>query len=249
MAILDMFRTDPGNKAYRAHVKANRLNDSGKLAEAEEQYKKAYELYQAAEEKGFDSPKVVTGFCILLMRLGQFEKARAILTQLTDSGATSTEDNYLLQIDCAVCDWKMGKLDEAMEMMELLGNSRKVGIYYNVLGAMHVEKAAKTGDLSAAAEFMQTAMDYDDDDISAINNMGWLLYHSGKQEEALKYFKQAVEKNARYSPALTGLAAICLDKGKLDKAKDFIDRALAVHFPTTSPITRAYAEELKSKIG
>ena len=249
MAIIDMFRQDPGNKAYRAHVKANRLNDSGKLQEAEEQYKKAMELYKIAEKKGFDTPKIVTGFCILLMRVGEYEKAKAILTQLTESGATSTDDNYLLQIDCAVCDWKMGRIDEAMEMLELLGNSRKVGIYYNVLGAMHVEKAMKTGDISAAAEFMKVALDYDDDDISAIDNMAWLLYISGKQEDSLKYFKKAVDKNARYAPALTGLAAICLDKGNIAKAKDFIDRALAVHFPTTSPVTRKYAEDLKVKIG
>ncbi len=249
MAIMDMFKQDPGNKAYRAHVQANRLNDSGKLKEADEKYAKALELYEEAEKNGFETPKIVTGYCILLMRNGKFEKARAILEQLTNSGATSTEDNYLLQIDCAVCDWKMGKLDEAMAMMELLGQSRKIGIYYTVLGAMHVEKAMQTGDHSAAAEFMKTAIDYDDDDISNINNMGWLLYNCGKQEDALKYFKQAVGKNARYSPALTGLAAICADKGNTEKAKDFIDRALAVHFPTTSPITRNYAEELKARIG
>jgi len=249
MAILDMFRQDPGNKAYRAHVQANRLNDTGKLKEAEAQYAKAMELYEEAEKKGFESPKVVTGFCILLMRQGQFAKARAILEQLTNSGATSTEDNYLLQIDCAVCDWKLGKLDEAMEMMELLGQSRKVSIYYNVLGAMHVEKASKTGEYAAAEEFMKTAYDYDEDDISTINNMGWLKYYTGDREAALEHFKKAVDKNARYSPALTGLAAICLDKGKKDKAVDFIDRALAVHFPTTSPITRQHAEELKKKIG
>ena len=248
MAIMDMFKQDPGNKGYRAHVQANRLNDAGKLKEADAKYAKALALYEEAEKKGFETPKIVSGYCILLMRNGKYEKARAILEQLTNSGATSTEDNYLLQINCAVCDWKMGKLDEAMAMMELLGNSRKVTIYYTVLGAMHVEKAMQTGDHAAAIEFMKTAFDYDDDDISNIDNMGWLLYITGKQEDAVKFFKQAVNKNGRYSPALTGLAAICIDKGNTEKAKELLDRALAVHFPTTSPITRKYAEELLKKI-
>ena len=38
MALFELFRQDMGTRAYRAHVKANRLNDTGKLAEAEAQY-------------------------------------------------------------------------------------------------------------------------------------------------------------------------------------------------------------------
>jgi len=42
---------------------------------------------------------------------------------------------------------------------------------------------------------------------------------------------------------------MCHEDGNAAKAKELIDRALAVHYPTTTPVSRNDAEELKKQIG
>ena len=93
------------------------------------------------------------------------------------------------------------------------------------------------------------AIDYDDDDIICINSMGWLKYYTGDIEGAKLYFKKAVKQNERYAPALVGLALMCKEENSTEKARELIDRALAVHYPTTTPVSRKFAEELKKQIG
>ena len=249
MSILDMFKKDAGNVAYRTHSQANRLNDMGKIAEAEAKYAQAMELYLKAEKEGFANSKLITGYCILLMRVGNFEKARTLLEKLFFDSTITSDDKYYLDIDHAVCTWKLGDVDAAIAEVEEAAKNRKIGLYYNVLGAMKVERGARTGDFSDAAEFMKVAFDYDDDDISTIDNQAWLCYHTGDKAGAEKLFKKAVAKNDRYSPALTGLARLALEKGDKNAAKEYVERALAYHFPTTAPLTKKYAEDLKKSIG
>ena len=51
MGIFDMFKKDAGSRAYHKHSQANRMNDMGKLAEAEAMYREAMTLYLEAEAK------------------------------------------------------------------------------------------------------------------------------------------------------------------------------------------------------
>ena len=51
MGIFELMKQDMGTRAYRAHVKANRLNDTGKLTEANkaawiEEYIEKYGIYE-----------------------------------------------------------------------------------------------------------------------------------------------------------------------------------------------------------
>ena len=248
MAFFELFRQDMGTRAYRAHVKANRLNDTGKLAEAEAQYEKALRMYEEAEKKGFPSSRIVTGYCVLLMRQNHFDKAEPMLAEMCNDPGIKDDDKYLLMIDHAVCTWKLGDTEGALEEMKAL-STRKIGLYYNVMSAILVQKGRNTGDFTEAAEFCAKAIDYDDDDIICINAMAWLKYYTGDIDAAKEWFKKAIKQNERYAPALVGLAQICNDDGNMDKARELINRALAVHYPTTTPVSRKEAEELKKLIG
>ncbi|MDO4389721.1 MAG: tetratricopeptide repeat protein [Eubacteriales bacterium] len=250
MSLFDLFKTgNPGVKAYRTHAAANRLNDAGKVAESEARYAEAMELYQQAEAAGENSPKILTGFCVLLMRDGQYARAKDIIVKIFPDRTLTQDDKYHLRINHAVCQWKLGYIDKALEDMTKAAEFAKIGLYYTVMGAILVDKAHQEGDYAAAEAFMQEAMEYDDEDISTIDNIGWLNYYQQDVDAAKARFKQAIAMNARYSPALAGMAAIAHDLGKDDKAREYVNRALEVHFPTTSPVNRAWTEELKKTIG
>ena len=207
------------------------------------------ELYQQAEAAGENSPKILTGFCVLLMRDGQYARAKDIIVKIFPDRTLTPDDKYHLRINHAVCQWKLGYIDKALEDMTKAAEFAKIGLYYTVMGAILVDKAHQEGDYAAAEAFMQEAMEYDDEDISTIDNMGWLNYYQQDVDAAKARFKQAIAMNARYSPALAGMAAIAHDLGRDDKAREYVNRALEVHFPTTSPVNRAWTEELKKTIG
>ena len=54
-----------GNKALAAHGKGD--------------YKKALEIYEQAYEKGMDKFRLLRGYCVLLIRASQFDKALEVL--------------------------------------------------------------------------------------------------------------------------------------------------------------------------
>ena len=241
-------KNDPGIKAYRLHAAANRLSDSGKVRESEIQYKEAMKLYREAEAAGCSDAKILTGYAILLMREGDFAKAKEIVVSIFKDKSLSDDDRYHLRINHAVCQWHLGYLDKALEDMNKAAEYAKIGLFYNVMGALKVQEGREKGDFTEAEAFMAEALDYDEDDLAAQDNLGWLRYYSGDRNAARKAFKKAVTKNGHYSPALAGLALMEHEDGDDAAAKEHLETALSVHFPTTSPITRQWAEELLAQL-
>lgn len=255
MGLLDLLKRPSsaadktGNKAYRTHAQANRMNDSGRVTEAENLYAAAMKDYREAEAQGCSDSKILTGYAILLMRSGDFAKAKELLVKVFSAGGLSDEDRYHVRINHAVCQWHLGNLDKALEDMRTAESYGKIGLFYNVMGALLVQKARETGDFEEATKFMEEAIDYDEDDLAGLDNLGWLRYYTGDKDGARKAFSKAVKKNPSYSPALTGLAVLCHEAGDDAKAKEHLDAALSVHFPTTSPITKEWAENYRKQLG
>ena len=67
-------------------------------------------------------------------------------------------------INYAVCEWKRGRLDRAIELMEQAAQDGVNSMIYGSLGYMLIEKARQTGDFSKAEAFNAQAYEYDDED-------------------------------------------------------------------------------------
>lgn len=244
MSFADFKANLAGNRAYRTHAKANRLSDNGMADEAERLYRQAMEGYREAERLGFRDPKLLTGYAILLMREGEFARAKDMFEGLKDTPKMNREDRWHLRLDHAICAWRLGGLDQAIADMETCGQESKRGLYYSVMAALKTQKGRETGDLTEAEAFLKEALDYDEDDLSTFDNMGWLLLAKGEPDRAEEWFGKALKKNSRYSPAHAGLCRVALARGDKARAKEEAEQALSVHFPTTSPVTRAEVEAL-----
>jgi tetratricopeptide (TPR) repeat protein len=240
---------DPGERAYRAHAHANRLIDSGKAAEAEESFKKAYELYVQAENDGCNDSRILTGYAVLLMRMSKFEKAKELVAKVYADSSLSADDRYQICMDHALCQWKLGYVDKALSDMELCGDHHKTGLYYDIMCALHIEKAVETGDFSEAEKMCGLAMDYDDEDAHTLCNAGWLNHLLGDDAKAVEQLKKADSINPNYPASKVYLAEIARKSGDISAAGKYLDAALAVRFPTTSPVTRAYAEDMRKQLG
>lgn len=237
-----------GERAYRTHANANRLNDKGKAHEAEVLYDKAYELYVQAENDGCEDSRILTGYAVLLMRMCKFEKAKELAAKVYGDRTLSADDRYQVCIDHALCQWKLGYVEKALSDMELCKDHHKTGIYYDVMCSMLIENGVKTGDFTPAEEMCQAAMEYDDEDSSTHCSLGWLSHLKGDDKKAVEYLKLSMKYNAKYPAPLVYMAIISCEKGDMAAAKDYKAKALEMRFPTTGPMTKDMAKEMMKHI-
>lgn len=244
-SISDLKATIAGNNAYRVHIKANRLSDAGKADQAEEAYAKALGMYENAAALGCDTPKINTGYAVLLMRLQRFTEAKDLLNKIYNDRRISAQDRYDIIIDHAVCQWKLGNVDKALEDMNLCGDRTKTGLYYGVMTNLMVDKSIETDEIDNAKAMCEEAIAYDDEDADSLTAMGRLLLNQKDYESAKDYFIKAVKASPNSPAGRVGLSQALIALGNTEKAREQLDKALAVRFPTTSPISKEFAEQLR----
>lgn len=137
----------------------------------------AYAQYTALYDAGnLTDAKYLLPYSILLLRRNEFEKAREVLKKAEKSpGGITPEQRATLLTNYAVCSWKLGKTDYALELLEEVHRKNPCGNSYATLGYLLVE----AGDFEKALEFNRQAVDYDDEDPLALDNMGQTYYRLG----------------------------------------------------------------------
>ena len=103
-----------GQKAYRTHISANELANNGKPEEAAAKYQQVLKQYEEAMAGAPQPPNVTLGYAILLMRLGQFEKAMDVMQKLRLDKNLKESDWFDIRLNYSVCLWKLGRLNDAI---------------------------------------------------------------------------------------------------------------------------------------
>ena len=245
MGVFDSMRANQiGTKAYRLHASAMQLRRSHKYEESEAKLSEAMKLYEEAYSLGFRKANALDGYAILLMRRGNFERAREIMLECSKDKSMSPDDRFTLRIDFAICQWKMGKLDKAIETLNNAAQYKKNGTLYTTLGMLLVEQARKTDSFDSALQLNQEAYEYDDEDAGVLDNMGQLELlmadkargdgddgqageHRGK---AMEYFQKAYELKPDQISSTYYLARMYHENGMDDKASQLIDEILKIPF-------------------
>ena len=243
MGFLDSMKANQiGTKAYRLHAAAMQLRRSHKYEESEAKLDEAIRLYGEAYKLGFRKTNAMQGYAILLMRRGEFERAREIMLECSKDKNMSQDDRFTLRIDFAICQWKLGKLDKAIETLNSAAQAKKNGTLYTTLGMLLVEKARQTGDYEAALQLNQEAYEYDDEDAGVLDNMGQLALlmsdrarsegdddqAAEQRAKALEYFKKAYEIKPEQISSTYYLAKMYHENGMDDKARGLIDEILKI---------------------
>lgn len=265
MGFLDSIKADQlGKKAYRTHVTAMQMRRQGKYQEAERKLDDALKMYDDAYAQGFRRATAVLGYCILRMqRVGDFERVREMMLELSKDKSLSQDDRYTLRVNYSVCQWKLGKLDKAIETIRSAAQTKMNGQIYTTLGMYLVDKARETGVFDEALQFNQEAMEYDDEDPATLDNMGQLYIMmsdraraDGDAEkaaqlrgEALAYLKKAHELKPDQITTDYWLAKLMHEDGEDAAAREMIDMALELSFSKICPVTREEMEKLRGEIG
>ena len=264
MGFLDSLKGNTaGAKAYRTHISAMQLRKAGKYAESEAKLDEAIRLYGEAYAAGYRKTAALQGYALLLMRRGEFERAREIMLECNKDKSMSADDRFSLRVDYSICQWKMGRLDKAIETIQNAARAKKNGSIYTTLGMFLVERARETGEFDEALAFNEEALDYDDEDAGVLDNVGQLymimaekLRAGGEAEQAAECRKKALDalkkanelKPDQVSSAYY-LAKLLHEDGDDARARSLLDHVLKIPFSAIMQVSREEAEALRKAVG
>ena len=107
MGLGTMFKA---NKAYRAQKNGD---------EAE-----AMRLYEECFQEGLADPRYVLAYAVLMLRDGQYQKAKDFLVKHQKAPGMTPDQRVTLIVDYAACCYRLGDLDKAVRKMEELYRKR-----------------------------------------------------------------------------------------------------------------------------
>ena len=123
---------------------ARRAHGKGDLEQAKK-------LYEEAIDKGLMSARPMLGYAILLIREGSYDKAMPLLIKAQKCPDLTPDQKSQLFVDYAACLMKKGELDKAIHLLEKQHNRAPIGLTYQTLGYMYVEKYSGAKPVADAA--------------------------------------------------------------------------------------------------
>ena len=251
-----------GNHAYRCHVDGNKLIEAGKEKEGQAKLDEALKYYAEAYEAGLDRVGMLMSYGVLLMRRGEYEKAKEVYLRVHYKPGLSKDDRFDLRNNYSICLWRLGKLDEAIATIKRAAADNKTTLVYTTLGLFLILKADQSGDFSEAIAFNDEAYEYDDEDPAILDNLGFLHMtmeeHARRAGDAEKvkaerklaydYFTRAHKLKPRQITTLYYLAKMLEEGGQKERAREFIGAALQGTFSSICPVSREEAEALRDRI-
>ena len=238
-----------GRRAFQTHLRGNQLIERGEIAKAKEFHDKAMEMYKVAYDAGCREPNVMLGYSTLLMRYGEYEKSRDILLMCDKMKGFDPKARRQLKQNYSVCQWRLGNLDKAIELLQDVERGGKTAFIYTVLGYYLIEKAIQTGDFTEALAYNTEAYEYDEEDAGTLDNMGQLYYAMGETDKAYDFLSRAYRAKPTQVPTLYFIAKINHERGNKEKARQFIDLCLAGNFSALCSVSKEEAQALSDEIG
>ena len=199
-------------------------------------------LFDQAVEAGMDEPRYILSYSVLLIRDGQFEKARALLVKIQKSPYLNDDQRKQLFVNYAVCVYRMGEMQKGIDLLERQHQKSSSGLIYETLGYLYVE----AGDAEKALAYNTEALDYDDEDPITLDNMGQTYYRLlGDKAKAKEYFDKAHELKPTQIDTLYFLAQYDIEAGDKAAAKEKLEKALEGRF---SPLNYANKEKIEALV-
>ncbi len=113
--------------------KAYSLHSKGKTAEAKQ-------LYEEAFDSGLDTPRYLLSYSVLLIRSGDYERAREVLRKTEKAPGLTEEQKTQLFTNYAACMFRLGSIDKGISLLEKRHQHMPCGMIYQTLGYLYVEK-------------------------------------------------------------------------------------------------------------
>lgn len=213
--------------------KALKLHNEGK-------YPEALKLYEECVSEGLQDMKTILSYSVLLLRQGEYQKARELLVKAQKYPMMEEQRRQLL-VNYAAAVYRLGELDKGVEVLERLHKKGESGLVYETLGYLLVEQ----GDFDKALAYNLEALEYDDEDPITLDNLGQAyLRLKGDKETAKTYFDKAIAQKPGQLDTLYFLAQYDIEAGDREAAREKLETVAEGRFSPLNFASREKAEEL-----
>lgn len=196
-------------------------------------------LYEQAEAEGLTDARSLLTYSVLLIRSGEFQKARDLLVKI-QKYPMNDDSRRQLYVNYASVVYKMGEMTKAIELLERQHAKAPSGLIYETLGYLYVE----AGDYEKALAYNLEALEYDDEDPITLDNLGQTYYRLGHDKEAAKpYFEKAIAIKSTQIDTLYFLAQYDLEAGNKEEACEKLETALGGRFSPLNYATREMVQQ------
>ena len=223
MGLMTSFKA---NKAYRL--------------QRQDHPEEAIRLYEECFAEGLNEPRYILAYAMLIIRRGEYQKAKEFLVKHQKAPGMTTEQRSSLLVDYAACCFKLGNLDKGIHTLEQQFRKAETGLIYQTLGYLYVEKydRANRPDFSQKAE-EETAANPEDggaETASAEEAEAEPAEPALTPEEAWNAGEKQAEEFIRKSVEYDDEDPVCLDnmgqflyrvRGDKAAAREWFDKALA----------------------
>lgn len=191
-------------------------------------------LFAKAEEGGLKDARNLLTYSVLLIRGGEYQKARDLLVKIQNY-PMQPESRRQLYVNYASVIYKMGEIEKAVELLERQHAKAPCGMIYQTLGYLYVE----AGNFEKAVAYNQEALEYDDEDPIVLDNLGQAYYRLGNDKETAKtYFDKAIEAKPSQIDTLYFLSQYDLEAGNKEAAREKLQKASEGRFSPLNYATR-----------
>ncbi|MBP3337481.1 MAG: tetratricopeptide repeat protein [Clostridia bacterium] len=204
---------------------------------------KAFLWFERAFNKGMTYQQKVT-YAYYLLREGRTEKAEQIYNSMLAFGGIKPEDKKYIKTNQAILYLKTGRLDEAIEIWEELFPTYKNTSIYGSLGYGYILQ----GDMEKAEAFCREAYEFNSDNNVILDNMIQIHTKKGEFSEAEKYADELLAKNPNFIEGFYDIAVVFSNLGRIDEAKECLNKALAIEPSFLTNISHEMVNELLAKL-
>ena len=132
-------------------IKGNRAFALQKKGQKDE----AIRLYEEAIAEGLNDPRYLMPYALLIIRDGQYQKAKDFLVAHQRVPGMSQQQRTELLVYYAVCCLRLGCVDKGINALEQQAQKGENGLIYQTLGYLYVDKY----DLANKPDFTAVAVD------------------------------------------------------------------------------------------
>ena len=236
MGVMSVFKA---NKALRLQKSKN--------------FEEATRLYEEAFAEGLKDPRFMLPYALMIIRQGQYQKAKEFLVANQKLPMTPGQRTELL-VYYATCCFRLGTIDKGISTLEQQFRKTETGLLYQTLGYLYVEKydqahkpdfealkaeqeaaeaareaeAAPEEETAGAAEAEEAAETAEDAEEAAPARSPEEEWNAGV-EKAEDFIRKAVEYDDEDPVSLDNMAEFLYRvKGDKAAAKEWFDKAIAV---------------------
>ncbi|WP_040949971.1 tetratricopeptide repeat protein [Gorillibacterium massiliense] len=216
-----------GNRAYMA----------GDIAKSLALMEKAYKINP-------NRPNHQLNYGYLLLRASKLDQAEQVLEKLLNA-QIAPDAKLQARINLASVYWLQNKHTEALSLLEEALKEVKNTLLYGNLGYFKI----LDGQLDEALALNLEAYEYNDNDLTILDNLAQNYYLLGRLEEAEEIYVKVIAKSPRYAESYYYYALTLQQLGKRDEAREQIAIALEKELPFIPSVKREDIERLAKELG